>query len=77
MPLYCWLHGHTLKDYICQKCGANKAPKCAIGCTGRADPRCKGGNCTRHCDVYCERVCIKVWARKDQEWDNFVETMTK
>lgn len=38
-------------------------PYCGLGinvCLGYADPRCKGGNCTRHCVRWCGGKCIGV-----------------
>lgn len=28
------------------------------GCDSRIDPRCKAENCTNHCAMYCDSVCI-------------------
>ena len=28
-------------------------------CVGRADPRCRGGNCTAHCKDHCDGRCSK------------------
>lgn len=46
--------------------------KCAAGlCSGRADPRCAGKNCTFHCaqTMVCNGRCLDVWFKNEMEND--------